>query len=342
MKRHLKTANLALCCALLVAASLFAQGAAAGKPKAVAAEPIKDIGFVAKGEKAAYDFAIRNEGDAPLQIQEVRAACGCTVADYDKVIAPGQTGKVRVSVDTATFNGAIAKGVTVFTNDPATPQMELTIRAQVEPFIKAKPGYARYLTVQGENKEGTIVQTLWTPDGSPMKIVKVESPYPFLKVEFHEAKPEERLKEVEQQQQWKVEMHLANDAPVGALTESVKIYTDNPKQKLVQIPVSGFVRPIVAVTPPIANFGQITITEPLRKSINVKSFATEPIKLTGTQSSVQGIEARIEPVEDGREYQVWVTVKPEIAKGKFDGKLFLTTDSLKIPRIEIQLTGTAI
>lgn len=342
MKRHLKTANLALCCALLVAASLFAQGAAAGKPKAVAAEPIKDIGFVAKGEKAAYDFAIRNEGDAPLQIQEVRAACGCTVADYDKVIAPGQTGKVRVSVDTMTFSGAIAKGVTVFTNDPATPQMELTIRAQVEPFIKAKPGYARYLTVQGENKEGTIVQTLWTPDGSPMKIVKVESPYPFLKVEFHEAKPEERLKEVEQQQQWKVEMHLANDAPVGALTESVKIYTDNAKQKLVQIPVSGFVRPIVAVTPPIANFGQITITEPLRKSINVKSFATEPIKLTGTQSSVQGIEARIEPVEDGREYQVWVTVKPEIAKGKIDGKLFLTTDSLKIPRIEIQLTGTAI
>jgi hypothetical protein len=342
MKRHLKTANLALCCALLVAASLFAQGASGGKPKAVAAEPIKDIGFVAKGDKAAYDFAIRNEGDAPLQIQEVRAACGCTVADYDKVIAPGQTGKVRVSVDTTTFSGAIAKGVTVFTNDPATPQMELTIRAQVEPFIKAKPGYARYITVQGENKEGTIVQTLWTPDGSPMKIVKVESPYPFLKVEFHEAKPEERLKEIEQQQQWKVEMHLSNDAPVGPLTESVKIYTDHPKQKLVQIPVSGFVRPIVAVTPPVADFGQVTITEPLRRTLNVRSFATEPIKLTGAQSSIQGIEAQIEPVQDGREYEIRVTLKPEMAKGKFDGKLFLTTDSVKIPRIEIQLTGTAI
>lgn len=340
MKRHLRTANLALCCALLVAASLFAQGTA-GKPKAVAAEPIKDLGVVAKGEKAAYDFAIRNEGDAPLQIQEVRAACGCTVASYDKEIAPGQTGKVRVSVDTTTFSGAIAKGVTVITNDVATPQIELTIRAQVEPFIKAKPGYARFLTVQGENKEGTIVQTLWTPDGSPMKITKVESPYPFLKVAFREAKPEERLKEVEQQDQWKVEMHLSNDAPVGPLTESVKIYTDSAKQKLVQIPVSGFVRPIVAVTPPIANFGQVTIKEPIRKSLNVKSFATEPIKLTGVQSTVQGIDAKIEPVEDGREYQVWVTIGPQV-KGKVDGKLYLTTDSVKIPRIEIQLTGSAL
>src|SRR6185436_15700181 len=140
MKRHLKTVNLALCGVVLVAASLFAQSAS--QPKAVVTEPVKDLGVVAKGEKAAYEFTIRNEGNAPLQIQEVRAACGCTVADYDKVIGPGQAGKVRVSVDTATFNGPIAKGVTVYTNDPATPQMELTIRAQVEPFIKVKPGYA--------------------------------------------------------------------------------------------------------------------------------------------------------------------------------------------------------
>jgi uncharacterized protein DUF1573 len=340
MKRHLKTVNLALCCVVLVAASLFAQGA--GQPKAVATEPVKDLGFVAKGEKAAYDFTIRNEGNAPLQIQEVRAACGCTVADYDKVIAPGKGGKIRVSVDTSTFSGPIAKGVTVYTNDPATPQMELTIRAQVEPFIKVKPGYARYITVQGETKEGTIVQTLWTPDGSPLKIVKVESPYPYLQVSFHEAKPEERLKDVPDQQQWKVEMHLSNDAPVGPLTDSVKVYTDHAKQKLVQIPVSGFVRPMVAVTPPVADFGRVTVSEPLRRSLNVKSFTSEPIKLTGAQSDIPGIEAQIEPVQEGREYEVRLTLKPEVRKGPFNGKLSILTDSLKVPRIEVELKGTAI
>lgn len=340
MKRHLRTAILALCCALLVAASLFAQGA--GKPKLVAAEPIKDLGIIAKGEKASYDFAIRNEGDAPLQIQEVRAACGCTVASYDKEIAPGQAGKIGVTVDTATFNGAIAKGVTVYTNDPATPQIELTIKAQVEPFIKVKPGYARYITVQGESKEGTIVQTLWTPDGSPMKILKVESPYPYLTVSFREATPEERLKEIADKQQWRVEMHLSNDAPIGALTDSVKIYTDHPRQKLVQISVSGFVRPMVAVTPSVADFGQVTVTEPLRKSLNIHSFATEPIKITGAQTDVPGVEATVDSVEEGREYEIRVTLKPEMAKGPFNGKLWLTTDSLKIPRIEVVLKGTAI
>src|SRR5262245_43560684 len=220
MNRHLKTVILALCCVLLVAATLLAQGA--GTPKAVALELIKAVGVVAKGEMAANEFVIRNEGNALLELREVRADCGCTVASFDKTIAPGATGKVRVTVDTDTFNGPIAKGVTVYTNDPATPTIQLTVRANVGPFVKVKPGYARFITVQNESKEGTIVQTLWTPDKSPLEIVKVDSPYPFLNVRFWEAKPEERLKEIADQQQWKIEMHLSNDAPVGPLTEPVK------------------------------------------------------------------------------------------------------------------------
>lgn len=340
MKRHLKTVNLALCCVLLAAAALLAQG---GKPKAVVVEPIKDVGFVVKGDTAAHEFAIRNDGDAPLELREVRAACGCTVADFDKVIAPGQTGKVRMTVNTTTFgNGPVAKGVTVYTNDPATPTMDLTIRANIGQFIKAKPGYARYITVRGEEKEGKIVQTLWTPDKSPLQIVKVESPYPFLSVRFWEAKPEERLQEAADQQQWKIEMLLSNDAPVGALTGAVQVHTTHPKQKLVQIPVSGFVRPIIAVTPPVVDFGQIPATEPASIQLTVRNFATNAIKLTGFSGDVQGLDAKIEPLQEGREYQVRLTLKPEALKGPFNGKLTLTTDSPKLPKIEVQLKGNVI
>ncbi|HEX4959900.1 MAG TPA: DUF1573 domain-containing protein, partial [Thermoanaerobaculia bacterium] len=221
MQRHLKTAILALCTAFLVAAALFAADAKPdAKPKATVAEPIKDVGSIAKGEKATADFVIKNEGDAVLQITNVQPACGCTVAEYDKSIAPGQTGKVHAVVDTSTFNGPIAKGVTVFTNDPAAPQIELTLRAKVDPYINVKPGYARYITVQGEPLEGNIVQTLWATDGSDMEITKADSPYPFLTVTYHEAKPEERNPDVKGKQ-WKVEMHLSNDARVGALADYV-------------------------------------------------------------------------------------------------------------------------
>ncbi len=340
MKRHLKTAILTLCAVMLVAASLLAQGAPAG-PKAVVAEPIKDVGVVPKGDKVAHDFEIRNEGKTPLEITDVRASCGCTVAKFDRTIAPGQTGKVNVEVDTATFNGPVAKGVTVFTSDPDNPQIELTVRATVEPFVQVKPGYARYITVQGEKAKGSIVQSLWSPEGAPLEIVKVESPYPYLKVAFHEATAEERNADAPGRQ-WKIDMTLDHDAaPVGALTGFLLVHINHPRQKLVQIPISGFVRPVIAVTPPTANFGSLELTEPRKTVINVRAFSTEPIRITSVDT-VKGIDAKIEALQEGREYQVQLTLKPEMGKGPINDKITLHTDSPKKPIIEIMLTGTIL
>jgi uncharacterized protein DUF1573 len=337
MQRHSKTVILALCAALLVAATVLA----AGKPKAVAVEPIKDAGTVSKGEKIVHDFVIRNDGDAVLEIMDVHPACGCTVAEYDKAIAPGQTGKVHTVLDTSTFSGAIVKGVSVYTNDPDTPQLELTVRAKVEPYIAVKPGYARYITVQGEPQEGNIVQTLWATDETPIDITGADSPWPFLKVTYREAKPEERVPDANGKQ-WRIEMLLSNDARVGALADYVTIHTNHAKQKIVQIPVSGFVRPVIAVTPPVADFGTIEIKEPLRKALNVRNFATEPIKITGIEQNLKGIEAKLEPLEEGREYQVRLVLSPELRKGPFNGKLTLRTDSPKIPLLEVELKGTVL
>jgi Protein of unknown function (DUF1573) len=337
MNRPIKTAILAFFAVLLVATSLLAQG----KPKAVAVEPIKDIGVVPKGDKVVHDFVIRNEGDAPLEITDVRASCGCTVVDFDKVIAPGQTGKIHAEIDSTTFNGPIAKGVTVFTNDPDQAQIELTVRATIEPFIQAKPGYARYITVQGEEKTGTIYQTVWSPDGTVFDVLKVDSPYPFIKTSFREAKTEERIPDM-QGKQWRIEMTLANEAPIGALADHVRITTNHPKQKLVTIPVSGFVRPVIAVTPQVAEFGKVELKEPLIRTLNVRNFATEPIKITGVEGNLPGLKASFEPLQDGREYTVRLTLAPGMAKGPFNGKITLRTDSKKKPFIEVEAHGDVI
>jgi hypothetical protein len=332
------TAILALCATLIAAPLALAD---ASRPKAVAPEPIKDIEGVAKGEKITHDFVIRNEGTAPLEISEVRASCGCTATEFDKTIAPGAAGKVHVVIDSTTFAGPIAKSVTVFTNDIDNPQIELTVKTNVQPVITIKPGYARYIIVQGEEKQGTIEQTLWASDGAPMNILKADSPYPFLKVSFREAKPGEQAPEGKGKQ-WRVQMTLDRDAPVGALAEFVRVTTDHPQQKLVEIPVSGFVRPVIAVTPPVADFGQIELKEPFRRALVVRAYSTEPIKVTSVDGNVKGIDAQLEPVQEGREYQIRVTLNPALGKGPFNGKLTIHTDSPKKPVLEVELKGTVI
>lgn len=333
MNRYRKAAILASCSTLLVAGLALA----AGKPKAVVAEPIKDAGTVAKGEKVIHAFLIKNEGDAPLAVTDVRASCGCTVASFDATIAPGQTGQVRVEVDTSTFNGAIAKGVTAYTNDTDNPQFELTVRAKVEPYVFVKPGYARFITVQGE-KEGTISQTLWASDGASLEVTQAESPYPYLTVTYREAKADERVADVTGKQ-WRIEMTLDANAAVGALTEYVTVHTNHPKQKLVQIPVSGFVRPLVAFTPPKADFGSVELTSPFEKTFNVRNFGTAPIRLSDPTASISGLQAKLEPLDEGREYQLLLTLNPEMSKGPFNGKITLKTDNAKLPVLELPVQG---
>ncbi len=313
---------------------------AIAKPKALAVLPVQDLGKVSVGETLEVDFEIRNGGEVELQITEVRPACGCTVVEYDAAIPPGQVGKVHASLDTSNLNGPVSKTITVFTNDPENPALVLTLAAEVHPFIAAMPGYARFITVQGEG-EGRVAQNLWSKDGQPMKVLGVDSPSPFLTAEYRIAS-EEELHAQGEGEQWLVELVLKENAPVGAINDYVTILVEHPQQSKVRLPVSGFVRPILAVTPPIADFEEIEVVEPLRASLQVRSFASEDIQLTSIESSIEAVQAEIVPVEPGRRYQLRVVVNPGIAKGPFEGMLTIKTDNAKVPELRVELKGTVI
>ena len=204
----------------------------------MAVEPVADMGSVPKGEKVTHDFMIKNEGDADLMITNVQPACGCTVAEFDKVIKAGADRQGARGGRHLLLQRSDRQGGQRLHQRPATPKIDLTLRAKVDPYISAKPGYARYIVVQGESQEGTITQSLWAPDGSSWDITSVDSPYPSLKVTYREAKPEERVPDAKGKQ-WGVEMKLSNDAKVGPLADNVTVHTNHPKQKVVLIPVSG-------------------------------------------------------------------------------------------------------
>src|ERR1041385_7913330 len=135
-------------------------------PRLTIVEPVKDYGIVPKGDKLEWAFLVKNTGDADLQIIAAKPGCGCTVADFDKVIKPGSTGKVTAHVDTTAFAGPIAKTVSVETNDPSNPMATLTIHATVKPYVEAAPvGFVRYSLLQGETSSQSVV--LYSEEDEP-------------------------------------------------------------------------------------------------------------------------------------------------------------------------------
>ena len=338
-------AALVAAAALIAALPLTAQDTptveAAAKPRAVVAQPIHDAGVVPTGEDVTHDFVIENQGEAPLEITDVRPACGCTVAQFDRVIAPGASGKVHAVLDTSTFAGAIAKGVTVLTNDPAQPRFELTIKAQVQPHLIVDPGFARFIQPQ-HSDPGVVEQRLWTPSFEDLEILGVISPYPHLEV-THEpiAQAEDRHERGVGRQH---HLNLVFDyaaSPIGSLADYVVIRTNHPTQPEVKIPISGFVRPLVVLTPSTADFGQVTLGDDgASGSIMLKHYGSKPLEISAAETSVTGVEVEVEPMTDGSEFRVHVQLTPDMPKGAFNGTIRLSTNNPRKPTVEIPLTGS--
>lgn len=86
-------------------------------PKIVFAETHHDFGKVYEGEKVAYSFSFKNEGDADLIIHSATGSCGCTVTDPPKEpIKPGDKNEIKATFDSNGRVGKNSKTITVKTN----------------------------------------------------------------------------------------------------------------------------------------------------------------------------------------------------------------------------------
>lgn len=346
MTRHLRLAILTLLVAGLPALAVLpaaAQGpaedtAADAGPKVVIDEPIVDAGRVPVGQSIDAEFSLRNEGTETLEITQVKPACGCTVAEFDEEIAPGATGTIHARVDTSRISGPNAKAITVYTNDPVTPRFQLTVKSEVRPYLIAQPGYARFTSMVHGDRDQKANQLLLADDFEDLEILGVKSPRSWIEVSYREATEDEREENVPGKQ-WQVEVTAKKNAPAGPLADYIKIETNHPVQKVLELPVSGFVRPMIAVTPPNVSFGSVDPTEEQSWGILVRNFGSGAMKLETVENTVPGMKVEVEPMEPGRQYKIVFQPTEEMAKGRFSGHVALSTNLAQEETITVELTG---
>lgn len=93
----------------------------------------QDIGKVKEGQTVEVTYRFKNVGDKPLVVSNVRAGCGCTVADKpEEPVAPGQQSQIK-----AVFNskgqsvGEHRKDVYMASNVMPDNNQTLTFRVEV-------------------------------------------------------------------------------------------------------------------------------------------------------------------------------------------------------------------
>jgi hypothetical protein len=105
------------------------------QPKIAVSEAFHNFGSVGPTEVVTHEFAIANQGEAPMTISRAYTTCGCTTADFTAtVIPPGKVSIMTLTLD-AGFHDVrgqtVRRGVIIENNDPNSPQMEIWTQANV-------------------------------------------------------------------------------------------------------------------------------------------------------------------------------------------------------------------
>lgn len=96
-------------------------------------ELVYDFGIAGPGDRITHILKFTNVGSEPLQITRVSTSCGCTAALLSKKeIFPGGSGEIRATFKTKRFEGNQETTITVYSNDPDRPEIDLMIRGTIK------------------------------------------------------------------------------------------------------------------------------------------------------------------------------------------------------------------
>ncbi|GGG56916.1 DUF1573 domain-containing protein [Epilithonimonas arachidiradicis] len=91
-----------------------------------------DYGNIKAGSDGHRFFTVKNTGDKPLILSEVKPSCGCTQPEWSKdPILPGKTAQIKVGYNTG-IKGPFNKLIEVYSNDPQNNRSVLYIKGNVE------------------------------------------------------------------------------------------------------------------------------------------------------------------------------------------------------------------
>ncbi len=150
-------------------------------------------------------------------------------------------GYVTASLDTKKLRGPVAKGITVYTNDPVTSQVMLKVAAKVVGSVIVLPDERFVLGNVGSTRRfmERLVQQDPTEKGK-LKITDVATSFPWLKAsarQLTESRPGSRNRPGGRAGDWLVELKVEGSPSYSKQEGTVEFKTGLERQPVVSLPV---------------------------------------------------------------------------------------------------------
>ena len=181
-----------------------------------------------QGERVEHAFEVRNRGGSDLLLEEVKVGGVLKVEGFDRVIPPGGSGRVRVSVNTGGVHGVGNLVVRVISNDPEAPETALGLDGRVVKPLEIEPGDRIYFFQPGEQRRNLVRY-----GSRPILVTGTASDNPHFRPSYKVLAPGQR---------YELAVALDPAAPAGKHEGNVIVSTDNPGFPELRVPVRALVK----------------------------------------------------------------------------------------------------
>jgi hypothetical protein len=246
----------------------------------------KDFGVTTPGKKLHHDFLFTNQGNRPLIIDSVQSSCGCTAAILSATTIPaGATDIISVTMTTASTT-TMKKYVTVRSNDPDNPSVNLEVLATVQQLWSFYP--QSNFNLGDVQQNGTASKTIFLrhSKGEKRNILSTRVNNPKFKVEIGE----------ETAEGIPVTVHFQAGQEEGTVTDVVEIRTDDLEQADIRETVIARVVGPLRFTPKNVFFGTVKKGETVTRQVEVRVAdpkQQDQFKITELNSKAKDVQGKI-------------------------------------------------
>jgi|GEM_PF-285261 len=293
-----------------------------------------DFGKTSHDQKISYRYKLTNNGNAQLQIKEIRPSCGCTYTLIGQsILKPGENTFIEVRFDPAGMQGNVYKYLDVISDDPANPNTRLTFEAIVTRDVVPSKTVIFFNNVSRNEKAASSIR-LQSGNGQPVVLTgnKIQD-VPYLSC-------------TTQKDGLDVVLNVNFDGqlvpkhkPRGV--ETLTVNTSSKSDPVLQFHIQWNFAEAIVATPAKIAWTESTGKE-LIKTVHLRSISGKEFKVLAANSTSSLIKVVNISKSSAKEQSFDVVLSPKAKAGAYNEKLTLKLDCPEQQTVEITVVAVLI
>jgi hypothetical protein len=295
-----------------------------------------DFGEVRPRQQVVTVFRVENRGERRLSLLPPRTAGGALRAALSgRVLAPGKSVKLKVTLEAPATTGKLESKVTLVSERPAGHRLDLVLRGAVRSALVVAPTTLDFgVVARGKSVSRSLAVS--SVNGRPFRLAGLRTDKTVYEVDSSAVGREAATHTV------RVTLR-PGESGGGPLVGTLRIEADGKLGRLA-VPLVGRVGGQVRVMPPSLNFVAPDRRRRHTRRVVVELPGSSSFHVRAVKITKGPFAARFETEKKGRRYRVSVDFAPpgDEERAEYGGELLIETDHRTEARIRVPLSARVL